>query len=83
MKQDHVDNVDDGSTLEIGRDETCLACEYFDCGGEAIASAARESGVPIEGDCLNSWSSPRFQTISSDTCEGWYQNTLLSELDES
>ncbi len=52
-------------------DRTCLGCEHFDCGGEDIATAARKSGVPVGGDCLNGWSSPRFETTSDDTCEGW------------
>jgi hypothetical protein len=47
---------------------TCAFCECFDGGGLARVQAARESGVPIAGDCLNS-GSPRFTTASDATCD--------------
>ena len=32
------------------------------------------------GDCLNSWSSPRFTTTPENTCKGFYPNTGDEEL---
>ncbi len=60
-------------------DRTCLGCEYFDCGGAATAAAARETGVPVGGDCLNSFSSPKFETTSDDSCSGWQEDSTSEE----
>lgn len=46
---------------------TCAHCEYFDGGGEAAVLHAIKSGEILYGDCLNN-ASPRFETVSVDTC---------------
>lgn len=45
-------------------DKTCKNCEYFDA---------------VYRDCLNSWSSPRFQTEPDLTCGGFVPSSTDGE----
>lgn len=55
--------------------ETCAFCEHFDGGGLRLVEESRKPGAaPLGGDCLNSRTSPRFETTSDDTCTGFFRD---------
>jgi hypothetical protein len=61
---------------------SCLYCEYFDCGGQAIVERSKLTGEVAKGDCLNRLS-PVFQCSSDFYCDQFTFSESLSTFNDA